>query len=246
MRLFLLIAALVAMPVLAAPKPAPKHVPPHPLQRTGPAAPRGPVNWVKTIAATPEGGVRMGNPNAPVKLIEYGSRFCPYCRQFHADSMASLRGKYVASGKVSYEFRDFPVHGALDLAPILIGHCVSTPNYFPLLDQMMADQPKILAHEEDVVRQVQAENPATPTLIAISFAEKLGLIDYMAKRGVPAARTRACLASKPGFEALAKRADDANRLYQIHGTPTFIINGKVAQGVGDWAGLEPALKAAGA
>ena len=246
MRLFLLIAALVGAPLLAAPKPAPRHVPPHPLQRTSPAAPRGPVNWVKTIAATPEGGVRMGNPDAPVKLVEYGSRFCPYCARFHADSMATLRGKYVASGKVSYEFRDFPVHGALDLAPILIGHCVTTANYFPLLDQMMADQPKILAHEEDVVRQVQAENPATPTLIAISFAEKLGLIDYMAKRGVPAARTRACLSSKPGFDALAKRADDAHRLYQIHGTPTFIINGKVVSGAGDWASLEPALKAAGA
>ena len=246
MRLFLLIAALIGAPVLAAPRPAPKPAQHHPLQRTSPAAPRGAVNWVKTFAATPEGGVRMGNPNAAVKLIEYGSRFCPYCRQFHADSMATLRGKYVASGKVSYEFRDFPVHGALDLAPILIGHCVSTANYFPLLDQMMADQPKILAHEEDVVRRVQAEKPATPTLIAISFAEKLGLIDYMARHGMPAARTRACLSSKPGFDALARRADDANRLYQIHGTPTFVVNGKVADGVGDWAALEPVLKAAGA
>jgi protein-disulfide isomerase len=242
MRLLLLIAALIAAPVIAAPKPA-QH---RPVQRASPAAPRGPVNWVKIFAATPEGGVRMGNPNAAVKLIEYGSRFCPYCARFHAESMARLRGSYVASGKVSYEFRDFPVHGALDLAPILIGHCVSTANYFPLLDQMMAAQPQILAHEEDVVRQVQAMKPATPTLTAIAFAEKLDLIGFMAKRGMPAARTRACLSSKAGFDALAKRADDANRLYQIRGTPTFIINGKVAENVGDWAGLEPALKAAGA
>ena len=246
MRLFLLIAALVAAPVIAAPKAAPRPVQHHPLQRTSSAAPRGPVNWVKTFAATPEGGVRMGNPNAPVKVVEYGSRLCPYCARFHADSMATLRGKYVASGKVSYEFRDFPVHGALDLAPILIGHCVSTANYFPLLDQMMAAQPQILAHEEDVVRQVQAMKPATPTATAIAFAEKLDLIGFMAKRGMPAARTRACLSSKAGFDALAKRADDANRLYQIRGTPTFIVNGKVADGVGDWASLEPVLKAAGA
>lgn len=243
MRLFLLVAALVGAPLMAAPKPAARHMPSHAVQRT---APRGPVNWVRTIAATPEGGVRMGNPNAPVKLVEYGSRFCPYCARFHAESMATLRGKYVASGKVSYEFRDYPVHGALDLAPILIGHCVSTANYFPLLDQMMADQPRILAREEEVVRQVQAEHPATPTLIAISFAEKLGLIDYMARHGLPAARTRACLSSKAGFDLLAKRADDAVRLYQVRGTPTFVINGKVADGVGDWAALEPALKAAGA
>jgi protein-disulfide isomerase len=242
MRLFMLTAALIAAPLLAAPTPAPHR----PVHRAAPAAARGPVNWAKTFTATPEGGVRMGNPNAKVKLIEYGSRLCPYCARFHADSMIPLRSKYVASGKVSYEFRDFPVHGALDLAPILIGHCVSTANYFPLLDQMMAAQPRILAHEEDVVRQVQAMRPATPTLTAIAFAERLGLIDFMAKRGMAAARTRACLSSKAGMDALAKRADDANRLYQIRGTPTFIVNGKVADGVGDWAGLESVLKAAGA
>jgi len=236
MRLFLLAMALIGAPVLAAPKP----VPHRPVHRAAP------VDWVKTIAATPQGGVRMGNPNAAVKLIEYGSRLCPYCARFHAESMAALRGTYIASGKVSYEFRDFPVHGALDLAPILIGHCVSTANYFPLLDQMMAAQPRILAHEEDVVRQVQAMRLASPTRTAIAFAEKLGLIDFMAKRGIPAARTRACLSSKAGMDALGKRFDEANRLYQIRGTPTFIINGKVVDGVGDWAGLEPALKAAGA
>ncbi len=241
MRLILLATALIGAPLLAAPRP----VPHHPVKRTL-AAPRGPVNWVKTIAATPEGGVRMGNPNAAVKLIEYGSRFCPYCAHFHAESMATLRGKYVASGKVSYEFRDYPIHGPLDLAPILIGHCVSTANYFPLLDQMMAAQPQILAHEEDVVHQVQAMQNPSPAQIATAFAEKLGLIDFMAKRGMPAARTRACLMSKPGLDALVKRADDANRLYNVRSTPTFIVNGKVAANVNDWAALEPVLKAAGA
>src|SRR3954470_19942795 len=31
-------------------------------------------NWVDVVSKTPEGGYVMGNPNAPVKLIEYGSR----------------------------------------------------------------------------------------------------------------------------------------------------------------------------
>ena len=241
MRLLLLAAALIGAPLFAASKPV-VHRPVHKV------APRGAVNWVKTVVATPEGGMRMGNPDAPVKLVEYGSRLCPFCAHFHADSMAALRGKYVAGGKVSYEFRDYPVHGAADLAPILLGRCVSTANYFPLLDQMMAAQPQFLAHEEEAGRQLQQEgaDKLPPTRIATVFAEKLGLIDFMAKRGVAPARSRACLASKPGFDALAKRYDDANRVYQIKGTPTFIVNGKVAAGVGDWAGLEPVLKAAGA
>ncbi len=53
-------------------------------------------------------------------------------------------------------------------------------------------------------------------------------------------------AAGAGFAALARRYDDANRVYNVRGTPTFVINGTVVAGVNDWAGLEPALKAAGA
>jgi protein-disulfide isomerase len=35
-------------------------------------------DWTQTVARTPEGGFRMGNPNAPVKLIEYLSFACPH------------------------------------------------------------------------------------------------------------------------------------------------------------------------
>jgi protein-disulfide isomerase len=247
MRLILLAVALIGAPLFAATSPA-QHRPVHrPVHRVAPAAPRA-IDWLKTFAATPEGGVRMGNPAAKVKLIEYGSRLCPYCGHFHAESMATLRANYVASGKVSYEFRDYPVHGALDLPGILIGHCVSTVKFFPLLDEMMAAQPQILSHEEEAVQAAQQQglDKAPPTKLATVFAEKLGLIDFMAKRGMPAARTRACLADKAGFAALARRYDDANRVYNVRSTPTFIINGTVVAGVNDWAGLEPALKAAGA
>ena len=33
-------------------------------------------------AKTPEGGFVMGNPNAKVKLIEFGSLTCPHCAEF--------------------------------------------------------------------------------------------------------------------------------------------------------------------
>ena len=37
------------------------------------AAPAG-QSWVETAAETPEGGFRIGNPEAPLKLVEYASR----------------------------------------------------------------------------------------------------------------------------------------------------------------------------
>ena len=44
------------------------------------AAPNG-GDWTQTVVKTPEGGFRMGNPDAPLKIVEYGSRACPYCAE---------------------------------------------------------------------------------------------------------------------------------------------------------------------
>ena len=85
---------------------------------SAPAAPVAAVtapagqSWLDTVAQT-EGGFRVGNPDAPVKLIEYGARSCPTCGAFAREGAEPLLNNYVASGKVSFEFRDFLVHGAL-------------------------------------------------------------------------------------------------------------------------------------
>src|SRR3546814_11139193 len=64
-------------------------------------APARGKDWTKVVVATTEGGVRMGNPDAPVKLIEFASFTCPHCREFNAAAEDVLTSKYVASGKVS-------------------------------------------------------------------------------------------------------------------------------------------------
>ena len=66
-----------------------------------------PRDWSRTVAATPEGGFRMGNPNAKVKLVEYGSLACPHCRHFEETGYKPLVQQYVRTGRVSYEFRNF-------------------------------------------------------------------------------------------------------------------------------------------
>ena len=49
------------------------------------AAPAG-TSWSATVTQTPEGGFVMGNPQAKVKLIEYGSYTCSHCRDFSAEA----------------------------------------------------------------------------------------------------------------------------------------------------------------
>ena len=60
------------------------------------AAPAG-QNWTETVVKTPEGYL-MGNPNAPIKLVEYGARSCPTCGAFAREAYRPLTEKYVASG----------------------------------------------------------------------------------------------------------------------------------------------------
>src|SRR3546814_1043579 len=61
-------------------------------------APAQGKDWTKVVVATTEGGVRMGNPDAPVKLIEFASFTCPHCREFNEAAADVLKSKYVASG----------------------------------------------------------------------------------------------------------------------------------------------------
>ncbi|CAN5565905.1 DsbA family protein [soil metagenome] len=210
------------------------------------AKPPAGTNWLDTVSATPEGGYVQGNPNAPVKLIEYGSRACPYCAKFDAEGVPALRAGPIAAGKLSYEFRDYPVHGALDLAPTLLGHCVEPAAFFPMLDQMMAAQPQLLADEQAIGKQLQSMQNATPQQIATALGEKLGYLDFVKQRGVPEAKARACLADQKGYDLIATRRDAADQQYNISGTPTFIVNGTVARDVSDWTALQPVLKTAGA
>lgn len=207
------------------------------------AAPAG-TNWAETVSVTPEGGYRMGNPDAPIKLVEYGSRTCPTCGQFGRDSVPALADTYVASGKVSYEFRDFAVHGAPDLAAGLLGRCGGTGPFFPILDQMYANQNAVLDKLQSLPESFQAQVQQMHPAQAVSlWAQQLGYIDFVKQRGIPEAKARQCLADQKGLEALVKITEDAAD--KVTGTPSFFLNDNKLDAV-NWTQVEAALRDAGA
>ena len=209
-------------------------------------APAG-TKWAEVVTRTAEGGYRMGNPDAPVKLIEYGSRSCPHCALFDNEGVPALRDGPVAAGKLSYEFRDYPVHGAIDMGPILLGQCVEPAQFFPMLDQMMKSQQELLAKASTLTQAEQTQlQSQPPAKVAAYLAERLGYLEFVKQRGVPEAKARACLADQQKLTDIAKSLQVADQQYQVAGTPTFIVNGKVAPNVNDWTGLKPVLAAAGA
>lgn len=213
------------------------------------AAPAG-QDWTQTVATTPEGGFLMGNPNAPIKLVEYGARTCPTCGAFSRSGAQPLERDYVATGKVSFEFRDYLVHGAQDLAATLLGQCGGAQPFFPILDQMYATQEtwlgKLFARAQgdpSFERTLQAQPPAQQM---VTFAETMGLIDFVKQRGIPEAKARACLTDTAAMDRLAKRTQDATSSGQVTGTPTFYLNGERVENAVSWDQVREALKRAGA
>ena len=53
----------------------------------------------------------LGNPNAPVTIVEFTDYECPYCRTFHLQTFPQLRSQYIDTGKVRFITRNFPLAG---------------------------------------------------------------------------------------------------------------------------------------
>ena len=209
------------------------------------AAPAG-TNWLETVSATPEGGVRMGNPNAPIKLVEYGSRTCPVCGAFGREATQPLEKNYVATGKVSWEFREYLVHGQPDVPASLLGKCVPIETFFPILEQMYVNQGPVEEKlgSPDGQALFQKYQSAKPQDAATAWADYLGYVDFFKQRGLPEAKARACLADA---DALKKILDtmNAGTAKGVNGTPSFFINDEKVEAI-SWSQLEAILKARGA
>ncbi len=50
----------------------------------------------------------LGNPNAPLKIVEYSDLECPFCKQFHT-TLKQIMDIYGDSGKVAWVYRHFPI-----------------------------------------------------------------------------------------------------------------------------------------
>ena len=208
------------------------------------APPKG-GNWTMVVNATPAGGFMMGNPNAKVKLVEYGSLTCPHCKAFDDEGVPTLIGKYVKSGQVSWEFRNY-VRDPFDLTASLIARCNGAKSFLPLMralyDNQMGWVGKIQATPQAQLESLQNLPPTKEFVQAAKFA---GLQDFAAARGVPVAKSNQCLGNESSINQLVQMTSDAtNQFPNFPGTPTFVIDGKMVENTATWALLEPQLKKA--
>ncbi|PXA84090.1 hypothetical protein DMC47_41395 [Nostoc sp. 3335mG] len=235
-----MIRALLALLALASPiaaeAAAPRHAAPHPAQHV--------ADWARVVALTPDGGVRLGNPQAKVKVVEFFSFTCPHCAVFATEGFDPLAQKYVKGGEVSYEIRP-ALRDALDLTAALAARCVPTPHYFAAVEAIMATQQDWMPKAGDYINANRDalngpdKNKAIHGMLTASGVEAM-----LVKQGMAPGALDKCLDDKTVEAALQKTTNDAWNVRKISGTPGFYINDTAQPDVHGWAQLEPAIQAA--
>ena len=201
-------------------------------------------SWLDMTQVTPEGGVLHGNPDAPIKLVEYASHTCHVCADFSREGVPELEEKYISTGRVSLELRNL-VRDPIDLTFATLARCGDESNLIARAGQgwNAFDQVMATAQANGPALEQAIQAPESQRFIAIGQAA--GLIDFFAARGLSEDQARSCLADTANITRIAERSQAQATDLNIQGTPTFFLNGERLD-VTQWAALEPVLRGAGA
>ena len=153
------------------------------------------------------GDLAVGDPDAPVTLIEYFSLTCPHCQWFHKNIYDPLKRDYVETGKVRFVARDFPLN-APALQAAVLAHCAGRDRYFAFIDVLFSTFDDWAASRD--------------------YTEKLAQIGELG--GVSRDRFEACLADKGLENAIFQSMASAQAEYDVSSTPTVIVNGEKYEG----------------
>jgi len=154
------------------------------------------------VKAAP-GDMNLGDPKAPIHVVEYLSLTCPHCAHFHADVFPAFKAKYIDTGRVYFTIRELLTAPAqVAAAGFLLARCNGGKDYFPIVDEVFKSQSRW---------QGGSIKP-----IFVEIAKKHGLTE---------AQFEACITDEKGQAALQQRLEYATGTDKVTGTPTFFVNG---------------------
>lgn len=210
-------------------------------------APPAGQKWEEMVSEGTDGGMVLGNPQAPIKLVEYGSLSCPHCAKFAQEGMQPLMSEYVASGRVSYEYRSFAIHPQ-DIPLTVLVRCAPKEAFFAMVEQVYTNFDALNAPMADPAVQQQAEQAMKlpPAQRFSGLSDALGYTSFFSARGISADQAHACLAN---LDTATQVANNAKKYGEdgVNSTPTFMINGRMlGSDSSTWAKISEALRQAGA
>jgi protein-disulfide isomerase len=148
----------------------------------------------------------LGDPAAPVTVVEYASFTCPHCRNFHETSFERLKADYIDTGKVHFVYREV-YFDRFGLWAGMVARCGGPDRYFGMVDLLYEKQGEWASGGEPV-----------------EIAENLRRIGRSA--GIGEDQLTACLEDGDMAQALVAEFQRNAEADDIDSTPSFIIDGK--------------------
>ena len=148
----------------------------------------------------------LGDPNAPITLIEYASLTCPHCAQFNVAVLPELKKKWIDTGKVKLVYRDFPLDQTA-LKAAQLAECSGKDKYFGVIDMIFETQPK----------WATASDPIAELSKSLRIA------------GMGDSEVKACLANDAVANGVVADYRGGETL-GVNSTPTLFVNGQEFKG----------------
>jgi protein-disulfide isomerase len=165
----------------------------------------------------------MGDPDAPVEIIEYASTSCSHCAEFAENILPQLKEKYIDTGQVKYSVRELITEPAsYAAAGFILARCAPEDRYFNVLDAVFRAQ-------EAAFTTGDLRSP----LVGVALASGMSQEEF-----------DACMNDAELLEEfnarVAKNFEDSDR----QGTPIIYINGvqPFPSGVPAWSTLDEAIQ----
>ncbi|UOR01506.1 DsbA family protein [Leucobacter allii] len=157
----------------------------------------------------PDDPMAIGDPDAPITLVEWTDMRCPYCAVFNRDTMPVLIKEYVDSGKVRIEVNDVAFFGDQSrTAAVAVRAAGNQDMYFEYLSALYAAAP-------------ETGHPDLPRGQLIGFAEQIGIPDLE--------RFTADL-DDPELAQQVETSTSFAQQIGITGVPAFVVNNQLISG----------------
>lgn len=167
-----------------------------------------PVGAVVTVTPNPRPqaqGLSMGNPNAPVKVVEYADFQCPYCKEYAQQLEPQIDKNYVETGKVYFTYVPYSFIGPESFAAAEAAYCAN-------------DQGKFWEYHDILFANQQSENSG-------AFSNKR-LIAFASAIGLDTSKFQSCLNSQKYKDQVNQDIVKGNQA-GVSATPSFVVNGKL-------------------
>jgi len=165
-----------------------------------------PLGASVALAAEPLPDKVLGNPDAPVEIIEYASMTCPHCASFHETVFPALKEEYIDTGKVRFVLREFPFD-PLAAAVFMLARC-SDDKYYDVVDLFFETQ-RQWAVREGALKEIRA------------LAKQAGFSDEAFQK---------CLTDQQLLDGINAVKDRGASEFGVNATPTILIDGTKLEG----------------